>query len=495
MTGFVNAFPNAARGKKGNLMTLDMLCESAYQGDVEIVEKMLKSGDEDNIFNGDVNTHFTDVTALHMAAMAGQEECVKLLLGAGADPHVRCRVPDGKDPKTGQLARDKATTWGHESIVKILKKAEEDFPPGWYAADGIGNNRKLYSEPESEPKSAQQPQQPKATPNRAVGNGFEIVGPGADGSQTKPVGLMFPGQGSQFVKMFDQTKALPKVKEMLDKAQEILGYDLLQLCLEGPEEKLEETRYCQPALFVGGLAGAIKLLGQDESAVKHAQCVAGLSLGEYTALVMAGVFSFEDGLRLVKLRGEAMQEAAAASKQCMVSIAGLEQKVLEGLCKDAAKKEGSGAICMVANNLFPKGFACAGTEKAIIALQEAALAKGALQAKMLKTSGAFHTELMKPAQEKLKKALNDLRPKMQPPRCTIYMNVTGEPLAAGADPAIIADLLAEQLVKPVQWCPSVERMIQDGVSEFYECGPQKQLKAMMKRINQKAWNKTTNVEI
>merc|ERR1712176_705926 len=111
--------------------------------------------------------------------------------------------------------------------------------------------------------------------------------------------------------------------EMLNKAKDILGYDLLQLCLDGPEEKLAETRYCQPAMFVGGLAGVAKLRAERAEAVDQAQCVAGLSLGEYTALCAAGVLSFEDGLNLVKLRGEAMQEAATVGKQGMASIVGL----------------------------------------------------------------------------------------------------------------------------------------------------------------------------
>merc|ERR1719343_601540 len=109
-----------------------------------------------------------------------------------------------------------------------------------------------------------------------------------------PVALLFPGQGSQYVKMLDQVKDLPEVKDMLSKAKDILGYDLLELCLKGPEEKLAETRYCQPAMFVGGLAGISKLRGQKEEATTRPQCMAGLSLGEYTALCAAGVFTFEE---------------------------------------------------------------------------------------------------------------------------------------------------------------------------------------------------------
>jgi [acyl-carrier-protein] S-malonyltransferase len=313
--------------------------------------------------------------------------------------------------------------------------------------------------------------------------------------QRMPVALLFPGQGSQYVGMLQSVQDLPEVKEMLSKAKEILGYDILKLCLEGPEEKLGETRYCQPALFIGGLAGVAKLRNAQSEAAERPQCVAGLSLGEYTALCVAGVLTFEDGLRLVKLRGEAMQEAAEASKQAMISVAGLDKPTLEKACEEARKKEGSGAVCQVANQLFPKGFACAGTLKAVLALEEIAKEKGALQAKLLKTSGAFHTPLMKPAQVKLENALNDVFPNMCPPRCAVYMNVTGEPIPAGTNPKVILDLLSRQLVSSVMWEPTIKSMIKDGVTEFYECGPMKQLKAMMKRIDQKVWTKTEGMEV
>jgi len=477
---FINAIPNDARYKKNNDVTLDKVCEAAVRGEFEDLEKYLSCGDEDNIFNGDVNIHFTDVNALHMAAIGGHLDCVKLLLEAKADPHVRAVTKDGQDPSVGETARQKALKMKHDNVADVLKKAEKDNAPGWYKADGIGNNRKLYEEPKEEETIATaiaEPVQPVST------------------APPLPVALLFPGQGSQYVGMLKGTKDIPEVKEMLSKAQSILGYDLLDLCLKGPEEKLEMTNFCQPAMFVGGLAGVAKLRASDPEKVARAQCVAGLSLGEYTALCAAGVLSFEDGLRLVKLRGEAMQEAAEQGKQLMVSIVGLERAVLDGLCAKAAAKEGAGAVCTVANALFPNGFSCAGTEPAMLELKRLAEAQGALSAKVLKTAGAFHTSLMQPAQEKLKKALSDVAPSMKPPRCAVYMNVTGEPLPAGSDPSVITELLSRQLVSPVLWSPSVSRMIQDQVTEFFECGPQKQIKAMMKRIDQKVWKSTVGVEV
>merc|ERR1719352_884488 len=154
--------------------------------------------------------------------------------------------------------------------------------------------------------------------------------------------------------MLENVQDMPKVKEMLDKAKGILGYDILEICLKGPESKLEETKYCQPAMFIGGLAGLEKLRDEREEAVTRASVMAGLSLGEYTALCAAGVMTFEDGLKLVKLRGEAMQEAAASGKQLMLSVAGLEIAKLEPLVKKCAGMPGE--VCQISNSLFPGGY-------------------------------------------------------------------------------------------------------------------------------------------
>merc|ERR1719482_2154104 len=149
---------------------------------------------------------------------------------------------------------------------------------------------------------------------------------------------------------------------MISTASSVLGEDILKLCLEGPEDKLEQTRYTQPAMFLAGMAGLEKLKMEKADTVARAKAVAGLSLGEYTALCVAGVFTFEEGMKLVKLRGEAMQQAATASKQSMLSVAGIEKAKLTELCQEAAKKEGGNAVCQIANELFPKGYSCAGTE-------------------------------------------------------------------------------------------------------------------------------------
>merc|ERR1712194_481407 len=146
------------------------------------------------------------------------------------------------------------------------------------------------------------------------------------------------------------------------------------------------------------------------------------------------------------------------------------------------------------NELFPKGFSCAGSKKAVLELKSLVEKAGALQAKMLKISGAFHTDLMMPARERLGKALDEMLPSMSPPKRMVFMNCTAQPVMPGTNPAEIVELLKKQLTSPVLWEPSVRAMIKNGVTEFYEVGPMKQIKAMMKRIDAKVWQSTTNVE-
>lgn len=515
-TRFINPIPNPHRYRRGNKWGLQQVAEASFQGDYDLLEMLLKTGDEMNIYNGDLNAHLTDIGVLHFAALGGQTECVQLLLEAGCDPHLKSVVTYGTDPEDGETAKDKAVKYQYEDIIEILDKAEKETPYGYYLPEGIANNTKVYgykphgTKPEkgwysnrpgvAERNGFAKPPARAAfvpSPPKPAGAKKDASAPAikSEAEPTVPVGLLFPGQGSQHVKMLSLVKDIPAVKEMLDKSKEILGWDLLDLCLNGPEDKLEQTKYCQPAMFVGGLAACEKLRMTNKEAVERCQAVAGLSLGEYTALTAAGVFSFETGLKLVKLRGEAMEEAAAGGGQAMLSVAGLEQPKLESLCAEACKKEGSGAVCQIANVLFPKGFSCAGTKKAVEELKTLAEANGALQARLLKTSGAFHTPLMKPAQMKLEAALQEALPNMKPPKTTVYMNVNAKALAPGTDPKEIIPLLKDQLTNSVLWEPTVKLMIKDNIKTFYEVGPMKQLKAMMKRIDPQMWNETTNIEV
>eukprot|EP00932_Pfiesteria_piscicida_P004118 SRR837773.14023.p1 GENE.SRR837773.14023~~SRR837773.14023.p1 ORF type:complete len:448 (-),score=70.69 SRR837773.14023:3-1211(-) len=402
---------------------------------------------------------------------------------------MKCRMPRGKDPTDGETACDIAFKCGWDDIVSVLKQAERDIPPHKYKRYGRDNNRRMEVYDTGETGAGMDA---LAAMRRMDYSSGKIEGKRVPALPPSTIALLFPGQGSQYVKMLDGLKDNQEVQEMIAVARRVLGYDLLNLCLNGPEERLEETSVCQPAVFLGGMAGLVRLRELRPDAVERPGCMAGLSLGEYTALCAAGVFTFEEGMELVKVRGQAMAEAAASRPQAMLSVAGLDQDTLEQLC--AAQTRGD-EVCQIANVLFPKGFACSGTKAAIEALREAATAAGAMQARMLKTSGAFHTRLMEPARARLEEALNRLLPRMKPPRCDIYLNVTGRRIRAGTAPSEIVPLLGKQLVSPVLWDPSVRTMIRDGMCEFYEVGPMKQLKAMMKRIDADMWSSTTNVEV
>jgi [acyl-carrier-protein] S-malonyltransferase len=304
--------------------------------------------------------------------------------------------------------------------------------------------------------------------------------------------MMFPGQGSQYVKMLSEAQMMPAVQDYLTTAKRVLGFDILKICMHGPEADLEETSVCQPAMFIAGMAGIEKMKVEQPEAFNKVGAVAGLSLGEYTALCAAGVFTFEDALELVKTRGQAMSEAAKSPPQAMLSIAGLEREVVDRICEEVSEGD---EYAHVANVLFPKGFSCSGSQAAIGKLKDKAMEAQAMQAKLLKTSGAFHTKFMQPAKLTLEEKLEEMLPRMQPPRIPIYMNLTGKRLEAGTPPKEIVPLLADQLVNPVLWNDSVLAMIDYGLTEFYEVGPMKQLKAMMKRINPKQWGNTFNIDV
>lgn len=324
---------------------------------------------------------------------------------------------------------------------------------------------------------------------RAVG----LEGTAALGDKPLPVCLVFPGQGSQYVGMMKELSDIAEVREMLKTSQGILGYDILDIMLNGPEDKLSQTKYCQPAMYIAGLSAIEKLKQDNPDVVEKCQAVAGLSLGEYTALTVAGVFSFETGLRLVKARAEAMEYETTkpgAKPQAMLSVAGLSEDTVKGLCLEQAV---GGQVCQIANYLFPKGYSVAGDAAAVHALEKTVLAAGALQAKILKTSGAFHTPIMAPAKEKLLTALNEAKASMSPPRCQVYMNIIAKPIDSTTDVSAIIDLLGDQLTAGVLWEKSMKNLIAAGASEFYECGPSKQLKAMMKRIDPSMVQKMYNI--
>ena len=305
---------------------------------------------------------------------------------------------------------------------------------------------------------------------------------------TGPIGFLFPGQGSQAVGMLKESKDIPAVKKMLETANKVLGYDLLKMCNEGPKDALDDTVHSQPALFVAGMAAVERLRAENPSAVDNAAVAAGLSLGEYTALVFAGAMSFEDGLKVVKVRAESMSAAAKTGRpHGMLSVVGLSDADLEAVCAEARAKVPN-SVCVIANYLFPQGRVVSGHKDALEEAQRLATAKGALKAVSVAVSGAFHTELMAPAREKLTAALDGVT--INNPVVPVYSNVTGEPFR---DAKHIRELLPRQLVEPVRWEGTLRALVAAGKTQLHELGPGQQIKAMVKRIDNSVWSGFKNV--
>ena len=286
--------------------------------------------------------------------------------------------------------------------------------------------------------------------------------------------FLFPGQGAQFVGM-GQAVAQGPGAALYAEAAEILGYDLLELCLRGPKERLDSTVISQPAIFVTSLAALAQLQATQPEVVAGASLAAGLSLGEYTALVYAGALSFADGLRLVQRRGEAMQAAADANPSGMVSILMLDRQQAEGICEQARE---AGPL-WVANYLCPGNTVLSGSKEGCARALELAEQAGGKTA-VLAVAGAFHTELMKPADERLAVAL--AATPLGGTRVPVLSNVDAQPHSG---PDAIRERLVRQLLSPVRWEECQRELLAQGVDQFYEIGPGKVLKGLLKRVDRK----------
>jgi [acyl-carrier-protein] S-malonyltransferase len=295
---------------------------------------------------------------------------------------------------------------------------------------------------------------------------------------SKPA-FLFPGQGAQTVGMGRVlVESTPQAKEVFDRAAQFLGYDLLGICLSGPAEKLDSTVHSQPALFVTSIAALEWLKLNKPEVYDSCQATAGLSLGEYTALVFAGVMSFEDGLRVVQERGRAMQDASDAVASGMVSILGLDANRIQTVCEEA---RGSDGILQIANYLCPGNIVVSGHKSACERVADLATKAGAMKTIPLAVAGAFHTPLMQPAVERLKKALGDVT--LNKPRMPVISNVDAHP---HDNPQEIRDLLVMQVVSPVQWENSIRQMLSHSHGPFWEIGPGRVLRGLLKRIDRKA---------
>ena len=282
--------------------------------------------------------------------------------------------------------------------------------------------------------------------------------------------LVFPGQGSQFVGMGKELYESRKdIKDLMESANDILGFDILSIMFNGTEEDLKKTKVTQPAIFIHSLAAvkAVDTIG--------AGMVAGHSLGEFSALVANGALSFKDGLELVYQRALAMQEACDANPSSMAAVLGLEDEKVEEIC---AQIEG---IVVPANYNCPGQLVISGETIAVEKACEALKAAGAKRALLLPVNGAFHSPLMKPAQHKLAKAIENT--KFNKPIIPIYQNIT---TTAVEDPEEIKKNLIAQLTGPVKWTQTVRNMIADGAESFVEVGPGKTLQGLIKKIHPEA---------
>jgi [acyl-carrier-protein] S-malonyltransferase len=272
-------------------------------------------------------------------------------------------------------------------------------------------------------------------------------------------------------------ESLPAARALYDRAGEVLGYDLAEICFEDPEEELDSTVYSQPALFVTGLAAVEALRSQAPEVVDQCQAAAGLSLGEYTALVFAGVIEFEVALRVVQQRGEAMQAASDETPSGMVSILGLDPEQVQALCDQVRQP---GEILQPANFLCPGNVAVSGHNAACERIAEAAVQAGAMKVVPLAVAGAFHTPIMDSATLRLADALAGIP--MAKPRIPVISNVDACP---HDDPEEIRQLLVRQVVSPVRWEESMARMLREGYDSFYELGPGRVLRGLLRRLDRK----------
>jgi [acyl-carrier-protein] S-malonyltransferase len=292
-----------------------------------------------------------------------------------------------------------------------------------------------------------------------------------------PSAFLFPGQGSQYVGMAQQLcSTLPAARRLFDEAAQVLGYDLLNLCLTGPAEHLNATDVSQPAILVASLAALESLRATRPEVEGRVEAAAGLSLGEYSALVFAGVLSFSDALRVVKVRGEAMQAAARATPGAMASVLGMETSQVVDLCAQA-RDQGS---VQVTNLLCPGNVVVSGVRPAVEAVERLIEAAGGKSIR-LAVAGAFHTDLMKPADATLASALAGVA--FRPARLPVWSNTDARP---HTDPAEIRALLVRQVVEPVRWEESLRGLLAAGVDTFYEIGPKRVLAGLLKRVQRKA---------
>ncbi len=282
---------------------------------------------------------------------------------------------------------------------------------------------------------------------------------------------VFPGQGAQYTGMgLELYEKYPKAQELFNKANKILGFSITDIMFEGTAEDLKQTKVTQPAIFLHSV-----IMHQVLGDTAKPDMVAGHSLGEFSALVANQCLTFEDALKLVAKRAEAMQKACEKQASTMAAVLGLEDELVEAVC---AETEG---VVVAANYNCPGQIVISGEVPAVEKACEELKKRGAKRALMLPVGGAFHSPLMEPAREELAKAIEDTE--FATPICPIYQNVT---TFSVTNPKEIKKNLIFQLTSPVKWTQSVQNMLKDGATSFTEVGPGKVLQGLVKKIDRKA---------
>jgi len=320
--------------------------------------------------------------------------------------------------------------------------------------------------------------------------------PGVDPRETSVI--LFPGQGAQFVGMGAKLLDYPNVRDMFTVASDILKYDLLEICQNGPMETLSRTMYCQPAVLVVSLAAVEKLKHDNPEVLENCVATAGFSIGEIAALVFAGAISFEHAVNLVKVRAEAMQAAAELTPSGMMTVIYGPDSHLKFAClaaKEWCKKQGiENAECSVANYLFPHCKVIAGNDEALDFVKNNLADFKLRRVKRLPVSGAFHTSLMKPALEPMRAAMKLI--KIKDPMICVHSNLNGQPYHNARH--ILANL-PKQMCAPVRWEQTMhviyERPADVPFPQTYECGPGAALRTILRNVNLSAWKTSRSVEV
>lgn len=288
--------------------------------------------------------------------------------------------------------------------------------------------------------------------------------------------FLFPGQGAQYLGMgVALCEKFPPALHRFQQASQILGYDLLDICKNGPLDKLNSTVFSQPAIYVSSLAALDLLNSEDSNAAQNCKITAGLSLGEYTALTFAGAISFIDGVALVKERGEAMQAASEKIPSGMLSVIGAEREQIAELCDEAGKV----GLIKMANFLCPGNIVVSGDAPACLMFEKIASEKG-FRTIRLAVAGAFHTSIMEPALDRLAKILTNTS--ISSTNVIVLANVDS---MEHTDSVSIKNKLARQVVEPVLWENCIRKILDSGVEKLYEIGPSRVLAGLIKRINRK----------